>query len=123
MQTKHLPDGTYALPTLPQDAGKKFDSGKPRLDLIPSEALEEIGKVLAMGAEKYGEANWANGISWQRIAAAMLRHIFAWLRGEDLDPESGLSHIAHVGANVVFLLWFIKNRPDLDNRWQKAVKK
>ena len=36
----------------------------------------------------------------------MLRHIFAWASGERVDAESGLSHLAHAGANVLFLLTY-----------------
>jgi hypothetical protein len=102
--------------------GKKYDAGKARLDLIPAEALTELGKVLAMGAEKYGESNWANGLKFSRIIAALLRHANAFNKGEDTDPESGLSHISHVLCNAAFLIWHIQNRPDLDDRWQVRVK-
>jgi hypothetical protein len=103
--------------------GIKHDHGKTRLDLIPYEALEQIGKVLAFGATKYGEANWAEGISYSRLLGAALRHVNQFNAGEDTDAESGISHIAHAGCNIVFLLWMIANRPDMDNRWAKTTKK
>jgi hypothetical protein len=103
--------------------GKKYDSGKAALDLIPYEALEEIGKVLQFGKEKYGEANWANGIEYSRLIAAALRHLNQFNSGEDIDKESGVSHVAHAGCNIMFLLWMLQNRKDMDNRWIKKIKK
>jgi len=114
-----IPGGTLVY----DGGGKKYDQGKARLDLIPHEALEELGKVLAFGANKYGTSNWANGINYSRLIAASLRHISAYNGGEDLDPESGLCHIDHAMCNLVFLSWMRKHRTDMDNRWIKAVQK
>jgi hypothetical protein len=40
----------------------------------------------------------------------MIRHLFAFARGVDKDPETGLSHLAHLGCNVLFLLHFVANK-------------
>lgn len=95
--------------------GIKKDDGKPRYDLIDSEALDEMAKVLTFGAKKYEANNWRKGISYSRIAAAILRHTFALLRGQILDPESGLYHSAHVQCNAMFLTWMIIHRKDMDD--------
>lgn len=87
---------------------KKFDSGKPRYDLLPAEALEEVVKVLTMGAEKYGDRNWENGLDYGRCFAAAQRHMWAWWNRQDLDPESGLTHLAHACVNLMFLMAFEK---------------
>lgn len=99
--------------------GKKFDSEKIPLELLPSEAVEEIGKVLQMGATKYGRANFAEGIEYSRLISAAMRHLLAFNRGEDYDLESNLNHIAHSATNLIFLLYMIKHKPNLDDRWQK----
>jgi hypothetical protein len=39
-----------------------------------------------------------------RYYAAALRHLPAWRGGEELDPESGLTHLAHALANAAFLM-------------------
>lgn len=96
--------------------GKKFDQGKVPYELIPPAALEEVAKVLAMGRDKYGAFNWANGIAYSRIIGAILRHTFAYLSGESKDKESGLSHMAHIAVNCFFLLHFEKYKPELDDR-------
>lgn len=98
--------------------GLKFDKDKPRMDLIDPYAMEELAKVLTFGADKYSANNWRKGISYGRLIAAMLRHIFAFLRGEDLDAETGLPHPAHAMCCMMFLLWMMKYKPDEDDRWK-----
>jgi hypothetical protein len=68
------------------DPGRKDDTGKPRMDLIPPEALEALAEVLTIGAARYGARNWEKGITWGRCFAAMMRHLWAWMRGEDAPP-------------------------------------
>lgn len=98
--------------------GLKFDAGKLRLDLLPIEIIEEIAKVLTFGANKYGAWNWTKGIVYSRLIGAALRHFFAFIRGEDKDPESGLPHLAHAITCMLFLLWMTKYRPELDDRFK-----
>jgi len=102
--------------------GTKHDSGKAGMDLIPFDGIVEIAKVLDFGAKKYTPGNWANGIQFSRLLAAAERHIGEYKEGRDIDPESGLNHIAHAATNLVFLLWMQKHRPELDNRWIKESK-
>lgn len=102
--------------------GVKHDSGKAPIDLIPYEALEEIAKVLDFGAKKYARANWAKGIAISRLCAAALRHIFQFLAGENKDPESGLHPLAHAGCCLLFALWMIKRRPEMDDRWTNGLE-
>ncbi len=103
-------------PDSKQDIGLKFDTGKPPLSLIDRYALERIADVLAFGADKYEAHNWRKGLSQSRLIDAALRHLFAYADGEDLDSESGLSHLAHAGCCVVFALKMSHARPDLDDR-------
>jgi hypothetical protein len=100
--------------------GLKYDTGKIPLELLPPEALTEIAKVLAFGAEKYGRHNWRKGMAWSRLMGAILRHLFAWKLGEDKDQESGLSHLAHVGCDILFLLTYELNGIGSDDRYYKA---
>lgn len=99
----------------PLTEGRKDDSSKPRMDLISPYAMEELGKVLAYGAKKYADRNWEKGIAWSRIVAALLRHLFAYLRGELVDPESGLSHLAHVLCNAHFLVHYLHTKKEFDD--------
>ncbi len=79
--------------------------GKPPLHLIPpaAEILEAV--VMGLGAKKYGPFNWrsANVRATIYIAAAK-RHMAQWLDGQDDDPESGVSHLAHARACLGILL-------------------
>lgn len=95
----------------------KHDEGKTDWSLMPFEAIEEINKVLDFGAKKYAAHNWrtGSGFKYTRVLSSLLRHTFAWARGEDLDPESGLSHLAHMGCNVVFLIYYNKYKTQYNN--------
>jgi hypothetical protein len=95
----------------------RYDSGKADWSLMPWEAVEEINKVLEFGAKKYAKHNWqqGEGFSYTRVLNSLLRHVFSYMRGEDLDPESGLSHMAHAGCNVLFILYYIKNKSRYKN--------
>jgi hypothetical protein len=121
-----LPDGA-GLPTadnigIPvgtiEPIGRKDDGGKVNLSLLPFESLIEIGKVLDFGAKKYAAHNWRGGMKWSRLLSAMLRHTFAFIRGEDKDPETGLSHMAHAGCCVLFLLSYVLTANGEDDRFK-----
>ncbi len=94
----------------------KLDTGKVPLELLPFESLIEVGKVLAFGAQKYGRYNWRQGMEWTRLVGAILRHLSAWMLGEDKDPESGLSHLAHAGCGILFLLAYELKSIGTDDR-------
>lgn len=99
----------------------KHDQGKSRIELLPFDALEEVAQVMTFGATKYGDRNWELGFKWTRLIGSTLRHLFAWSRGEDKDPESGLNHMAHAACNVLFLLTFVVRGVGDDDR-AKAKK-
>lgn len=100
------------------NVGMKFDEGKAPMDLLDYSALEQIAQVLAFGARKYEAHNWRKGISVSRNLAAALRHIMKYTAGEKIDPESGLSHLAHAGCCVMFALSAAISRPDLDDTYK-----
>jgi hypothetical protein len=67
--------------------------------------MEQTALVHKLGAEKYGAYNWRKtGVCASTYVHAILRHLNAWRDGEDNDRESGLSHIAHIGASCNILL-------------------
>ncbi len=99
-------------------AGTKDDWAKVPLQLLPFTALTEVGKVLAFGAQKYSAHNWRHGMSWTRPLGACLRHLFAWLRGESKDPETGLSHLAHATCMLLFALEYETLGVGKDDRWK-----
>jgi hypothetical protein len=110
---------TFDEPT--GEARKSSESASnPPLDLLPLAAMEEIAEVLAFDANKYGAYNWARGARWGRYFAALLRHTWAWWRGEDRDPETGKSHLAHAGACLLFLMEYQRNGWGTDDRFRGA---
>lgn len=96
--------------------GVKHDGGKARMDLISPTSLFALARVLTFGANKYADRNWEKGFAWCRAIGAILRHTFAYLGGETLDPETGESHMAHVMCEAMFLVHFEKFHPDKDDR-------
>jgi hypothetical protein len=93
--------------------GMKFDGDKLRWDLLPIAQIEEVVKILTFGAKKYAPNNWQlvdDGI--ERYYAAVLRHIVAYRKGEIIDSDSNMPHLAHAMCNLMFLLWFTKETKD-----------
>lgn len=84
--------------------GRKFDGNKLEYGLLPPFALEETVKVLTFGAQKYERDNWKKvPDSKRRYFDALQRHVWAWKQGEQIDPESGLHHLAHAMCCLMFL--------------------
>jgi hypothetical protein len=99
----------------------KHDDGKPRMDLLPPIATELEAKGYTHGAVKYGDNNWkkAKPEEYYRYLAAGLRHIFARMRGERLDPESKLPHLAHAVCCLKILLELEETENVWDKPWAK----
>jgi len=96
--------------------GRKDDQDKLRYDLIPPELLEEVARVLTYGAVKYSERNWERGMAWGRPFGALMRHMWAWWKGENCDPETGYSHLAHAACCVTFLITYERRGIGKDDR-------
>lgn len=96
----------------------KFDGGKPTYELLPLELLSDVNRVLQHGAAKYGIRNWCkkDGFKLSRCYNALLRHMIAWWNGEDNDPETGVSHLAHAMCNLLFMMYHFKNNKQSDDR-------
>lgn len=113
----YMKEGVKAGP----GTGLKFDNDKPRMDLLAPEALLEMGKVLAYGANKYDKVNkafnWRYGMEWHRPLAATFRHLCAWMGGETFDKESGQRHLAHAAVNIMFLITYEMTKTGTDDRW------
>ena len=94
----------------------KDDGGKAPWHLLPVDAVRGIVAVLGFGAAKYGERNWEAGMAWSRPYAALQRHMAAWFEGEAKDPETGMSHLWHAGANLLFLIAYEMRAVGSDDR-------
>ena len=107
MKAKALPPGT------------KADAGKPPYSLISRAALDEEARVMEFGRDKYGTHQWRGGMDFSRLMDALLRHAYAFADGEDKDPETGLSHLAHVRCCAAFLLEYQGHKIGTDDRFKR----
>lgn len=98
--------------------GLRYNDGKPELSFIleARHALTGLARVLEHGAKKYSRGNWRKGLPHTEIMDSMLRHIAAYMSGEDIDPESELPHADHILCNALFLSEIIRTHPQLDTR-------
>lgn len=94
----------------------KYDTGKLRWDLLPVEALEQVIRVFMYGAQKYSDHNWTYGMKWSKHFNAALRHLSSFWKGEDIDPESGLHHMAHAAACALIVLQYTFYNKKFDDR-------
>jgi dATP/dGTP diphosphohydrolase, N-terminal len=101
--------------------GTKFDEGKERYDLVPPWALNELIKVYTYGTIKYDDNNWWKGMVWGKLFAALMRHAWKWWRGEKVDDESGLHHLAHVAWQCFALMEYERSNIGKDDRVPQAM--
>lgn len=87
-----------------------------RFDLLPADALRQVAEHYGKGAAKYEDRNWERGYDWSLSFSAMQRHAWQWWNGEDVDEETGSSHLAAVIFHALALLTFDKTHPELDDR-------
>jgi hypothetical protein len=103
--------------TDPRTGGQK--GTKPEVfSLLPWRSLGKVARVFGFGAGKYEPHNWRKGYAWSLSTDAAFRHLAAFQEGEDLDPESGLPHLAHAAFHLLALLEFMDTHPELDDRWK-----
>jgi len=93
---------------------------KPQLQLVPPCFEEAVANALQQGAEKYGAWNWReNQVAIMTYLGAIRRHLNAFLDGEDDAPDSGISHLGHIGASCAILLDAKKQGTLADDRPKK----
>lgn len=105
-----------------KDKGNKFDYKKLRLDLLPLDALMGVAATFTYGSIKYGDWNWSKGLTWSRVFGALLRHLFAFWCGEEIDKESGLYHIDQANFCGLILSTFAKNPDKYKNFDDRPVR-
>lgn len=115
---QEFPNGEHAV---------KFDQDKVDWAILPMDALEEVIKVFQFGEKKYARGNFAKGegLEYTRVLNSLMRHTTSFMRGEDNDPETGKSHMAHAGCCVLMLLHYITHKDQFstnDNRATTILK-
>lgn len=103
-----------------------YGAAKPDFSLIPPSVLVYLALGWGEGARKYGPYNWReNQVSARTYVAAAMRHLAAFLDGEDIDPVdagpnctagSGLPHLAHALASIGILVDAIETGNVVDDR-------
>jgi hypothetical protein len=96
----------------------KHDDGKNDLSLLSPIWILGVGRVLTFGKRKYDAHNWRKGMALSRLLAAALRHIFAFIGGEDRDPETGECHLDHASCCLMFAREMWERRQDCDDRYR-----
>lgn len=88
-------------PTNPKDA---IGIKKAPLSCVPMNVVAEMGVGMLEGAAKYGRHNYrAVGVRSSVYFDATMRHLIAWWEGEDVDPDSGLSHVTKALVSLAVL--------------------
>jgi len=88
-----------------QEEGIKYDDSKVLMsEFLNSKAFGAVSAVLTFGAKKYERGNWRKGFADERLYDAAIGHLYSAIRGEKLDEETKLPHIAHAICCLTFLL-------------------
>lgn len=112
--------------TNPKDA---VGTAKVPFSTIPGRVVAEVGLAMMEGALKYGRHNYrAAGVRASVYHDAALRHLTAFWEGQDIDPDSGLSHLVKAIACCVVLRdsqiqgnWVDDRPPKTPGDWVKEL--
>jgi len=107
----------------PKEQALRYNAGKPQWSMVDFKSFEGMVRVLEFGAKKYAKDNWKKGLPVTQQCESLLRHMFAFMGGEDVDPETGISHIAHIQCNTMFLAYVMREKPEFDDRAKNLKNK
>lgn len=87
--------------TNPKDA---VGTRKVSMSCVPARVLAEVANALHEGARKYGRHKYrVSGVRASVYYDASLRHLMQWFEGEDIDADSGISHVSKAIAGLIVL--------------------
>jgi hypothetical protein len=84
------------------EKGQRFNEGKPKWSLVHFGSLLGMVRVLMFGARKYAPDNWKKEMDMKELLESAMRHLTAAIDGEELDAETGETHISHMMCNGMF---------------------
>lgn len=114
MKTLERMPVTETKDTNPKDA---IGIKKPPITTVPLTVLAEVGVGMLEGSMKYGRHNYrVAGVRASVYVDATWRHLMSWWEGEDIDPESGLSHITKAICSLTVLRDAMMNDMWTDDR-------
>lgn len=95
------------------------NGGKPQMSNISPQFILDLAALMTKATEKYPVFNWAKGNYMSVPYDSCMRHLLAFNSGENNDPETGLGHLAHAAANIMFMHYYLQNFPEMDDRFFK----
>lgn len=112
-------DGSWSREVrITSETGGQKGQKLARLGSLDPKALMEVAKVAGFGEQKYARLNYLKGYDWSLSYDACQRHLHAYWSGEDLDPESGLPHLAHAAWHCLAQLAFLIHGIGTDDRYK-----
>lgn len=103
----------------------RYNAGKSEMCHIAPEFLMEFADLMTVSAKKYSKYNYAKGQELSTALDSLDRHLLAFKNSENVDPESGKSHLVHIAANAMILWCTVKyhleQHPELDDRFKKML--
>ncbi len=98
-------------------SGARRNRGKVSFSIVPMHLLSGVARILMGGSLKYAPYNWSSGMKWSVCMDCAFRHIFKfWYMGEELDEESGETHLDHAICNLMFLKHYMAAYKEGDDR-------
>lgn len=92
----------------------RYNTGKMDWSLVDFVSLEPLAEAMMYGADKYERDNWKKGQSVDGLKSSLLRHVFAYIDGEDFDIESGVHHLGHALANIMMTLYQLRQEANIN---------
>ena len=105
---------------------------KVPLHVVSSPVMMEVGLAMMEGDRKYGGHNYrVAGVRASVYYDALMRHIMSFWEGEDIDTDSGLSHVTKALSTLFVLrdamlndMWTDDRPPKFNNQnWIKEYNK
>ena len=97
------------------DGGKRFQTGI-RMDLLDPDFLQEMGKIMHVGAVKYGDLNWKKGLSGEKGGLNhALQHLMQYMNKTPCDYGEREVHLAQVAVNAMFEYYFARKEREAKN--------
>lgn len=103
-ETYDLAEQWIKMNTKPTNPKDSVGIKKVPLSTVPAPVMMEVGLAMLEGARKYGRHNYREaGVRASVYYDALMRHMMDWWEGEDIDPDSGLSHVTKAIATLTVL--------------------
>lgn len=94
----------HSLETKATNPKDLIGTRKAPLSTVPMGVVVEMGVGMLEGAAKYGRHNYrCAGVRSSVYFDALMRHMIAWWEGEDIDQDSGLSHVTKALCTLAVL--------------------